>query len=151
MSKRGWNLKTGQDDGDRGRRLGARAGWRGLVAAKGLEEAHAKLRDWRLSHPSELERIVMERLDGLNVPYEREVYLTDGCVHGYADFVVGSVVIEVDSNAFHGGDLSPERDYDGIKARLCSLAGLRLGRLPERAVRNGKLDETLRKELLENG
>jgi len=144
---RGWNLKAGEKDGDKGRRLGARAGWEGLVAAKGLRKAHVKLRDWRLSHPSDLERIVMDRLDELNVAYEREVYLTDGSVHGYADFVVGSVVIEVDSDAFHGGDLSPERDYDGIKARLCSLAGLRLVRLPERAVRNGKLEETLRKEL----
>lgn len=164
--KRGWNLKRGNPDGDRGRRLGGlshdrehlveagRKGWKSLVAKVGIEDAHGKLREYRLANPTDLEQIVMKALGRLNVYYDREVALDDGERFCVVDFIVRSVgvrltAIEVDGEAFHGGELTHERnaEHEATKERLCALHGYRLVRLPERVVRNGSLDETLRKEL----
>ena len=151
--KRGWNLKSGTKDGDRGRRLGGQAhsrehlreigklGWKALVANRGLTEAHQKLREYRLAHPSELEQIVMDAL--ADIPHEREQLLTDGQVFGYADFVIGSVALEVDGFAAHG-KLTPRADeYAERKEYLCDLSGLELVRLPEDAVRDGSFQQII--------
>ena len=157
MSKRGWNLRKGNPDGDRGRSLGgqshsqehmaklARRGWQALVDGRGLFGAHDVLRQWRLAHPSELEQIVADALNGLGAEYEREVVLTDGERFSTLDFTVGKVAIEVDGAMMHGGKLTHEKQstYDAIKAELCQQAGFRLVRLPESVVRNGRLRTTL--------
>ena len=81
--KRGWNLRKGNPDGDRGRRLGGlahdrdhlrragRLGWKALVAKEGLVGAHERLRRWRLENPTALERAAADALDLLGLTYER--------------------------------------------------------------------------------
>ena len=162
MSKRGWNLRNGNRDGDRGRSLGgqshsqehmaklARKGWQALVDRRGLFGAHDVLRQWRLAHPSELEQIVAGALDDLDIEYDREVVLTDGEQFSTLDFTVGMVGIEIDGSMTHGGKLTHEKQavYDAIKAELCQQAGFRLVRLPESVVRNGRL-RTMLLEVIE--
>ena len=158
--KRGWNLCKGQPDGDRGRSLGGKAhdqahmreigrrGWRALVRKEGLAAAHDKVREWQIANPTELERLAMDALDALGANYEREVVLSDGERFCSLDFRVGDVALEVDGDAAHGSLTPQEARLRAAKAALCEAAGLRLVRLPEAVVRNGRLASVLRKELV---
>lgn len=73
-------------------------------------------RAWRLDHPSKHERQVMAILDGLGVPYAREVELLGADAYVSVDFLVaGEHVIEVNGKC-HYDPLFDHPNYPNTRA-----------------------------------
>jgi very-short-patch-repair endonuclease len=95
-------------------------GYQALVS-KGKEKLAAqKAAEWRLNHPSNLEKIVAGWLNELNIQYKREVNID----RYYVDFLVDNLAIEVNGAQWHEKEeLRPgQKNRDQSKYR--TLIGL---------------------------
>lgn len=115
----------------------ARLGYKATAAKHGERFALRWLREWRLEHPTCLERIVAAWLDALNLPYEREYwFITENNDVRLLDFLVNSrLVIEVNGNYWHTLPGAAERDAH--KAESIQYAGFALLVLSETEVTSG--------------
>jgi len=111
---------------------GGKTAYKMLVDKYGVEYAMDKAAEWRLEHPSNLERIIIDWLSGID--YEREVkFNIDGKIY-YVDFLIGSYIIEANGNFVH----SMKRENDNQKYRNLTLRGYTVIILPESDILSGE-------------
>lgn len=131
------------------------AGRRGYRATRGkYGDAHIlKLleagRQYRLAHPSILERNVMNALDALGISdYEREAPLRapDGGVY-YVDFRLGALVIEVQGAYWHSLPSIARRDV--VKRDVIASLGLEVIYVQEKDARSEQAARSYLKNIVE--
>lgn len=127
---RGWNLRKGQPDGDKGRQVGASLGWKALVAKKGIEKAASYLINYRLDNPSGPEQIAISALEHLGLKYKRE-HVVSYHPLVIVDFLIGDVALEIDGGVHHHGIESKSKngEWQKERERLILSRGLRLLRV----------------------
>jgi hypothetical protein len=91
-------------------------GARAFIDKYGYARLWRLARAWRLEHPSRHEQQVMAILDGLGVPYEREVELLGSDAYVSVDFLVaGGWVIEVNGRV-HFDERFEHPNYPNTRA-----------------------------------
>lgn len=116
----------------------AKKGYAATAAKHGERFALRWLREWRLEHPTCLERIVAAWLDALGIHYEREYYFVTGDNRiRLLDFLVNSqLVIEVNGAYWH--QLPGAAERDASKAAAVAYAGFELLVLSEAEITSGE-------------
>lgn len=115
--------------------IAGKAGYQALVA-KGKEGlASKKAAQYRLENPTDLEKQVIKWLDEFKVNYQREVKIDKF----YADFIIGTLVIEVNGKQWHElEDLrSGQKERDKGKYQKFSELGYTILVLPESKIIDG--------------
>jgi very-short-patch-repair endonuclease len=100
-----------------------RLGWLATTAKWGLKIALQHRRNYRLTHPSNLEAEVIVILNELSLPYEREVFCKWAGHSYFIDFVIDEyLAVEVNGEYFH----SQRQEADARKIHDLKCCGYRV-------------------------
>lgn len=122
-----------------------RKGYEALCAKGKGHIASQKAAQWRQVNPSNLERVVITWLDELKVNYQREVEIGGF----YADFVINTLVIEVNGQQWHELEQlrQGQKERDKGKYQAFTRLGYTVLVLPECDIKSGKSRELLQNTL----
>lgn len=118
-------------------------GYQALVKQGKEKLAGRKAAEWRMNHPSNLERMVIGWLDEMKINYRREVSID----RYYADFVIDNLVIEVNGAQWHEKEELREgqKNRDQNKYRTFISLGYTVIIFPENEIKSGTAKEKLQK------
>ena len=125
-----------------------KAGYRALVKKGKSHIAGQKAAEWRLDHPSCLEKVVIDWLDDLGINYEREKQIGKF----YADFVIDMLAIEVNGAQWHELEQlrQGQKEREKGKYQTFSKLGYTILVLPECDIKSGEARIKIKNILQEN-
>jgi very-short-patch-repair endonuclease len=120
--------------------------WLRLVERHGVEGAMQRLVKRRLANPSSLERVIIAFLDEREITYQREAYIAGQWV----DFLIGDLVVQVDSGRWHTIHFMTGADQAGrdvIQDMCLTAQGYRILRITDVQIKSGAYRAILDKEI----